>query len=516
MPPSRPSPAALDARLLAVLAVIGCTVLTIALDPGIQVGRENHAGLLPVVRRLLDPDYLPGDFGISLRLHHHRVFAWLVAALSVPFDETGAFAVLTVTGYAAIFAGLWRLGGVLGLTPPRRVLLAVALATGFAFLDHGVEANRFLGNGPIMPPTFAHALILFATAATVQRRWNLALVLSGAVALIHLQIGAIWLIVMAVLLAGSGAWRTPRAWLPGVAGALLIASPALLDLWALARAGIATQVAGVDDIGLRMPQHFRFHGNRVAAVALYLGLLAWLWRRWRRAGDPRAGRVTPLLAICGCLMAMTLLHYLDYYVLHSGWIARLQMLRLSVLVPVLAAAAIVMTRPAIAGAREYRPLAVAALFAVAALGAAAVSDEPPSLRVDDRALAADDWADACRWVRRHGPPGPYLTPPGQTGFTAYSNRSTVVEFKINPDGGAGLAEWVQRLRRVTGGTLPASSTRAGVAAALDRAYARLPAANVAELQRVYGVRAAVVPADSTLPGRVLYRNAGYRVVSLAD
>ncbi|HEU4665680.1 MAG TPA: DUF6798 domain-containing protein [Dokdonella sp.] len=501
-------PAALGAGAMA----IGCTALAIALDHGIRLGSENHAGLLPVMRRILDPAYLPGDFGISIRLHHHHTFAWAAAMLASVLGENGALASLTVLGLFAVFAGLWRVGDALGLAPARRLLLGVAIAIGLAWLDHGVEANRFLGNGPIMPPTFAHALILFGIDALLRRRWNLAFALAGAVALVHLQIGATWLVTLALVGVGTGIAREPRRWLPGLCAAVAIALPALFDVWALLHEGLVRGIARTEDVAFRMPQHFEFRADRVAAVALYLGAFALLWRRWRARGDARADRFLPLLWIAGCLMALSALHYLDYYVLHSGWVARLQLLRLSMFVPVLAAFAL-LAAPA-PRARERWPLGLAALFAFGALGAGWAKHAPPSLSIDDEAQAATDWADVTRWIRRNGPPGLYVTPPGQIGFTAYSDRSTVVEFKVNPDGGAGLDEWLRRLDAVTAGALPPASTRRDVAAELDAAYAKLTDADFGRLVHDYGVRTAVVPATSALQGKVVYRNAGYRVVAL--
>lgn len=515
MPPSLPferTPA--RDRLAATAMVAACTVLAIALDHGIRLGSENHAGLLPVMRRLIDPDYLPGDFGIAIRLHHHHVFAWIAAMLAIPLGEHGALALLTVLGFAAIFAGLWRLGATLGLAPGRRLLLGVAIAIGVAWLDRGVEANRFLGNGPIMPPTFAHALILFGVDAIVRERWNLAFALAGAVALVHLQIGAVWLVALVAVAIAAGIARQPRRWLPGLAAAVAIASPALFDAWALLHAGLVRGIGRTDDIAFRMPQHFEFRGDRVAAVVLYLGAFAIVSRRWRARGDERAARFLPLLRIAACLIALTALHYLDYHVLHGGWIARLQLLRLSLFIPVLAAFALLAALPSPRGRRAHWPFALAALLAVAALGAGWARKAPLSLRLVDEAQAATDWGDVTRWVRAHGPPGPYVTPPGQIGFTAYANRSTLVEFKINPDGGAGLAEWLRRLDAVTAHALPRASTRRDVAEELDAAYARMPPEGFRELARDYGVRTAVVPAASPLQGEVLYRNPGYRVVVL--
>jgi hypothetical protein len=490
-----------------------CTALAIAIDHGIRLGSENHAGLLPVVRRLLDPGYLPGDFGISIRLHHHHVFAWVVAMLAIPLGENGALALLAVLGLAAIFAGIWRLGSALGLAPGRRLLLGVAIAIGIAWLDRGVEANKFLGNGPIMPPTFAHALILFGIDAIVRQRWNFAFALAGAVALVHLQIGGVWLVVLATIAVAAGIGTQPRRFLPGLLAAIAIASPALFDVWALLQEGLVVGIGRTDDIAFRMPQHFEFRADRVAAVTLYFAAFVVLWRRWRARGDERAAPFRPLLQIATCLMALTLLHYLDYYVLHTG-IARLQLLRLSMFVPVLAAFALLASPRVARERREQWPLAITVVLGVAALGAGWAKHEPPSLGIVDESRDASDWGDVTRWIKRNGPQGLYVTPPGQIGFTARSDRSTLVEFKINPDGGAGLAQWLRRLDAVTANSLPPASTRRDVAEELDAAYAKMAPDGFRKLAHEYGVHTAIVPVASPLQGRELYRNAGYRVIAL--
>jgi hypothetical protein len=502
-----------------LLTVAACTALVIALDGGILVGYENHAGMLPVVRRILDAGYLPGDFGIEIRAHHHRVFAWIVAMLSSSgLGENGALAVLAVASYATLFGALWALGGSLGLSPERRTLLCFAMASGFALINHGVEANRMLGNGPIMPPTLTHAFALLSAAAMVNRRWNAAFAWAGAVALIHLQIGAIWLIVVLITAGVYGVWRRPREWLPGCLAMLALSSPALVDLVALSRQGLAQGIQSLNDVNLRMPQHFNLQGGRLATVAVYLLVLCWLIWRWSRRGDARAERFAPLAVIAVTIMALTLLHYADYYLLHTGVLARVQLLRVSLIIPVLSIACLIAAIPQAppAGAPRERLvlLSLAALMAAGALANAFFKGESPTLNVVDASKADTPWADVCRWVREAGPVGLYVTPPGQTGFTTFAGRSTVVEFKINPDGGAGLSQWLQRLAAVSGGALPRNSSRSSVAKQLDQAYARLGAEGFAALQRDYGVRTAIIPSGSALAGRVLYQNAGYRVVEL--
>lgn len=499
------------------VTVLACVALAIALDGGIQVARENHAGLIPVVRRLLDPAWLPGDFGIELRAHHHRVFAWMVAVLWRPFGMHGAFALLTVAGYALVFAATWTLGRSVGLDAARRALLCVALACGALFLDHGVEANRLLGNGPIMPPTFAHGAIVLGIAMSVRGRHNLAGLCAGLALLVHLQIGAIWLAAWGVLLIAQGTWRTPRAWLPGLVGGVLLASPALLDLVALSRQGLTQGIGQLTDVAFRMPQHFEFRAGRVAAVLLWLAVLVACVRHWHRVDATRARLFAAPCIVALTLAAFTALHYLDYHLLQTGVVSRIQLLRLSLLIPLLGALALLSEWQRHAGTAQrtrHAPAALTAVFALVACGAALGKGDPLTLRVVDASRDGGPWSAVTAWVRAHGPAGLYATPPGQTGFAAFAERSTLVEFKVNPDGGAGLAEWQARLAALAGGTLPTATTRTQVARALDAAYAHRTDADWAAVRARWGVTHAVVPVDARITGTELHRNAGYRVVAL--
>lgn len=506
----------------AIAAIPVLTLLAVGLDGGIWLGGENHAGLLPVVRRLVDPAYLPGDFGIELRLHHHQTWTQLVAWLSRLAGETTALAILTWVGVALVFAGLWRLARVAGLGRGATALVCTLLATGGLFLNHGLEINRFLGNGPIMPPTYANAFVLLSLAAVLGRNWVAALSWAGLALLFHLQVGIIWLLVLAVLAVRDRSRLTVRAL--GLGGALLlaIAAPALVNLVTLLGEGAASSSYTLADVDFRNAHHFRLRSSSnalkiLAHLAVLWGVYHWLERR----GEDNAEAFGQLAWTATAVIALAGLHFLDYYLVRDGTFARLQTLRLSPLIPVLGGIALAawlqrsLTRWRSARVAEGVMLAIAVTLVVGKLVQAQQSGEPFNLRIHHYADAVGAWGDVARWARDAGPrDGLYVTPPGHVGFTVLSDRSTVVEYKINPDGGRGLAEWYARLRVVTGDRLPTTDDRGANAAALDAAYTNLSAEGFTALARRYGVKYAVVPLASRASGRELYRNTAYRVIEL--
>jgi hypothetical protein len=121
------------------------------------------------------------------------------------------------------------------------------------------------------------------------------------------------------------------------------------------------------------------------------------------------------------------------------------------------------------------------------------------------------WADACRWIRKHGPVALYITPPNRAGFTYLTDRSTVVEYKINPDGALYLPEWYERLRDVCGGSLPEGQGYTNNAH-LREMYGSLTEEQLSSLARKYKAGCAVLPASSEVGFKTLYQNDDYKVV----
>jgi hypothetical protein len=147
--------------------------------------------------------------------------------------------------------------------------------------------------------------------------------------------------------------------------------------------------------------------------------------------------------------------------------------------------------------------------------AVAADDRPraPEFRVRKLAEQESPWVDICRWIESQGPRGNYIAPPGSEGFTYLSDRSTVVAFKINPDGGTRLREWFDRLRDLAGGSLPDGKGFEN-AVRLNRSYRELRVEHLAALAETYDAGFAVLPAGAAAGLPVLYRNAGYQLTDL--
>src|SRR5688572_28607695 len=132
--------------ILPSLSILFVAGLLIVFNGGIRVGFSNHTGLLPVVRQILDANYLPDHFGITLRLFHHRSFAYLVAGFAKLFGEDNALISLNAIGSTCLSFGLYALCRSLKLPLLAFVAFGFFVALTVGWTGWGLETNTFVGN----------------------------------------------------------------------------------------------------------------------------------------------------------------------------------------------------------------------------------------------------------------------------------------------------------------------------------------------------------------------------------
>jgi hypothetical protein len=515
-------------HLLNALSVVGIALLFIIFNGGIDVGYSNHSNLLPVVRRILNPDYLPGDFGITLRFYHHRVFAYLIAGCATLWGEDRALIILNVTGMLCLSAALYYLCRVLRISLLGFLVGGIFIALNVGWAGLGLEWNNFVGNSEIQPPTFAHAFMLVAVASLLQRRYKLTALLAGLVTLAHVQIGIIFVILLIPFyLAKIKQFRAKQI----LYMALLFLTPASFSLWNLFRMtqqGLIASTFSLDYINFRLPHHFELMSITATAwVTAHLLLQAGVYEWLRRAGRSESRMVGTLLLISLMLAILAVAHFIDYYWLKNVTFLEFQFLRLSPIITVFGVLSLLVALQVWAevgvrrkGRASLAPLSTPALLVVAALWS-------PTLLVQEARLERhrlvqvnkyedehSPWVEICRWIGAHAPSDTvYITPPGNEGFTYLSNRSNIVEFKTDPDGAEYLAEWLVRLRDLAGGSLPNGRGFENLKL-LNEAFAALPPASLIVIGAKYHARYAVLPATSAADFEVLYQNEQYRLVEL--
>lgn len=516
-------------RLTAWLLIPTAAVLFVAFNGGIGIGLSNHAGLLPVVRRILDPGYLPGDFNIGLRLYHHRSFAYLLAGLASLFGEERGIILLHSIGALLFSYSLWRLCLAMRLSPVGFAIASLFLISNLLWMGRGLEENTFLGNTEIQPPLFAHAFVMLMTACLIESRFQWAAFAAGMALFFHLQIGVIATLMAAPVFAMNLKALGVKGTLRLAICYLVPAAPAFVNLLILMQRGIlkprGQSVSLAEYIDFRHPHHFELmsseHALWIGAHVLFLAV-AWLVLRKMRPEHVRAAAVPALL--CGTLIVLSLVHFTDYYWLRQDKIANIQMIRLSPVISVFGVvAALLLVRLgaehlAARFEKSWIPVVISMILLAIGIGYATqtAKREEPELRFGLQRYAdrPTNWVRICNWIRDNGPrDAVYLTPPGQDGFTYLTNRSNIVEFKINPDGASSMAEWFERLRDLSGGRLP---TERGLKnrRPLNKSYGELSREQLIALGKKYGARYAVLPKESKADFEVLHQNEAYRLVHI--
>ncbi|MFN0088600.1 MAG: DUF6798 domain-containing protein [Blastocatellia bacterium] len=517
-------------RVLTLPCIVLSAILLTSSKGGISIGSSNHAGLLPVMRRILDPGYLPGDFNIQLRLYHHRVFAWVLAGLSSLFGEERGVVLLHWAGALLMAASLWFLCRTLRLSLWSYLTLILLIASAFLWVGRGLEENDFIGNSEVQPPLFAHSFVVLALSLLIRARYRLAAFSLGLAVLLHLQIGVIATLMAApfyaLRLKDFGPRETARLALCYLAPA----APAILHLIEMMQRGLLRPASRTWSlpfyIDFRHPHHFELmsaaHGLWVGGhFAAMLAIHFWMKRR----GFHEAARaIGVFLQATAALAALSLLHFTDYYILRNDRLANLQMIRLSPLVTVLGATALLLLIELIArrladrtGRRWLPPAAAFALLLIATVAEIQAARREASefhFGVLPYSSKQTSWVRMCNWIRANGPmDSAYLTPPGETGFTSLAHRSNIVEFKINPDGALQMAEWFERLRDLAGGSLPAERGLDN-RKPLSKAYGRMTPDQLIAAGRKYNAKYAILPKESGVDFEVLYEVGELRLVRL--
>lgn len=511
----------LISRIATPVSILLVAASFVVLNGGIAIGSGNHVGLIPVVRRLLDPQYLPGDFNIEIRLYHHRLFAWVLAQLSAAIGEDWAFVAVHVVSVVALSAALFYLCRAVGLGALEYLIVGLLLSVNAFGIGLGLEENNFVGNQEVQPTTLAHASVLAGTAAIIQSRWRLTAFFVALATLSHLQIGFIFGLLVAPFYA-SRVWQFGWKELLAIAFSFLIpAAPAFWQAGRILQRGLESDAFTIEYLKFRMPHHFELISIAagiwlVAHIVVMLAAFVWLRRRNHEA----TRGVVVLLTISLTLVGLVLVHFLDYNWLHTMTTLKIQFPRLTPMLTVFGGIVVVkwITIWRLEHPNRWRPrFALPLLILVGlVLGLGQIKQNPERFQfgVERYADQKSDWVEMCNWIKEHGPSASvFLAPPGRYGFTTLTNRSSVVEFKINPDGGQYLELWTERLRDFCGGKLPEGQGLEN-RRLIDRAFARLSASQLLALGQKYNANYAVLPQSSPAILRVLHQNEDYRLVEL--
>jgi uncharacterized membrane protein YidH (DUF202 family) len=232
-------------------------------------------------------------------------------------------------------AALFALCRVLKLSLLAFLAVGVFIALHVAFAGHGLEFNTFVGDPEIQPPTFSHAFFLFAIAAFLKERFELATFCVGLALLLHLQIGIGLGLILLPFYVSSLKTLSLRRSLVCLTLFLFLVALTFFDVSHMIDRGLLKLPLTRAYIDFRQPHHFELES--IKAVLWILGylllqLFAWLWLR--RIKDERERSAFVLFALSVLITGLSAIHFADYYFGQNNEISKLQFVRLSCLITV--------------------------------------------------------------------------------------------------------------------------------------------------------------------------------------
>ncbi|MBS0210569.1 MAG: hypothetical protein JSS27_16620 [Planctomycetes bacterium] len=477
----------------------------------------NEAHYLCKARHFWQPDWCGRDFFLDSSDSHATFYftlGWLTTLMSL---EQAAWTGRLLT-WLALAWGWQRLGHALF----RRPLWTVLAAGGAVALNSRFhEAGEWFVGG-FEAKSFAYALVFSSLARGVRGQWNLAFLLSGAAAGVHVLVGG-W-----ATLALMFAWViTPtaprlREIMPGLIGGGIFSLPGVISGVWLSRGVGAGLLAQASEIYVyqRLPHHlwpagFTPHGlERFALLScVWLATAALL----RVGPGERVLRRfvfgALLIAVIGGLISLIApshpaqaANMLRYY-----WF-RLADVAIPVGVSITAVSWLARGRR-IAALRSRTQWAVALIVVLVVLHFGLLSRDRRALgvpRADGPGKVWDygDWREACAWAKQNtAPTALFLTPRASQTFKWYAERGEVVTWKDVPQHAGEIIAWWQRMLDVFG-----TGNTSG-----PRFYSALADTSAAHVQRVarhYGADYVLTAAEPPLALPCVYQNNSYAIYDL--
>ncbi|MBE9129699.1 MULTISPECIES: DUF6798 domain-containing protein [unclassified Coleofasciculus] len=492
----------------------------------------NEIDVLPLSKQYADPSWMPGDWYLNQLPSYRWLFFLLFGGLVVKWG----FLITSILGrllcYALIASGLVAISRKLGLN-----FLLLLLAVGlFLYVDdhQGVVAREWLVGG-FEPKSIAYGLVLLGIGSMLTKRDRLMAFLLGLATSFHVLVGG-W-----AFLAGLG-WLLLRRttalknirYLGSILLLYLAASGlAFRAIWEHLFAPITPSVtqASFLYVFLRLPHHLYplyWSSDWWIKPLIYLLVLAlctgalWFKQRTQTFSEQHIARMSlveyTLLALVPFVIGLAIAPFdsqgrlLQYYPFRLG----------DILLPLTTCLLVACVLQEIFTKRARRLL----LFVCMVLLSWVCTTKAVTFQQQVSTLSQfpaqqqhidPEWLDLCTWIRSNTPKDSVVvSPPADFPyFTWLSERPTIVNFKLLPQGKVGILEWYERLSDLSGELDLVSLvkrervTYSKIRRVLETGYNSLTTAQVREILAKYRADYLVTQLDHPLDLPIAYRNSRY-------
>ncbi len=456
--------------------------------------KGGNLSLLPVLDVMQGVTDLGSDFNVeAYRFYHPNFYRLCLVFLPFVSQPTLFFLGYFFSAVVLFFA----LDSLISFITPDRTAQVSAILLLLVFGSGGFEANSFWFSGQLAPYFVAWPFGIFAVNYLLRDRPLLAVLHLAAATTMHIELGLDLGLVFFPLLFW---WSGVCACIFGLSIFGALVSPTLYQYLPIVTS--EPHASGdflFKEAMFRSPHHFALLPRQF--IGLSLGVLAVIAIRFANP-EIKNRRISALVV---GIYAIGLLHYLDFYILRTGIIARLQFPRVSSLIQAICVfhtaiflqkaltsrdlfaaprAALIslgaaplllgvgpftrwemafLTVAVFVAAFEWARKHAGQLFADARIlpiflalllivkGAIVASSYEYYIAPNPIASSNDAWMRACRWIATNMPKDArFVTPPDMEGFLYYAKRSMVAEFSTNPHRSLQVIEWRDRLRRLSG------------------------------------------------------------------
>ncbi|MBD2436799.1 DUF6798 domain-containing protein [Nostoc sp. FACHB-110] len=485
----------------------------------------NEVDLLPLARQYVEPNWIPGDWYLNQPVSYRELFQTLFGRLIVSWGFLASSIAGRLFCYSLMAWGLVLIGRRLGLHP---VMLMCAVS--MFLLRQNIAAGATLIVPGIESKTVAYALVFLAIALMLRQRYQLMALLLGLATSFHVLVGAYTTLFTLAWLIVRRKSRFPNLRKFGLIALLYFATGIFGVKAVIQQLSTPTPTNPISPsyiyVFLRLPHHLNplsWSPKWLLIAAFFLVLLigSSTVLFFNRSSDQLSQQdeariglfeftlISLVPNVIGLIIAPfdTQGSLLQYYLFRIGDV----MLPLNAWL--LFACAV---QQIFSNAKKQQILFLICTLIVSTFVITSFHDFQKNfqsrLTFPNEAQKVDpQWKNMCDWIRNNTPKDAvFVSPPVEfVNFSWLSERPTIAKYKLLAQTKAGILEWYERLRDLSGDLNRVNSLNSFQPQLLTDGYNSLTTAQAKILMARYKASYLVTRIQHRLNLPVVYRNQLY-------
>lgn len=435
-----------------ILSITLGVLFLILANGGIKIGYTTQVSYLPQVYRILDPTFLQNDFTINSRLTHHFQFNYVTAQLFKIFGEKNGIITLNSLllfffSYSVfIFANFFELNKV------NYILLMLLLSSSISEIGAGLEVSKIVGEPIASPSILAYGLALLVFVNIFKEKYYTVIILMSLALDFHLQIGACLIAINSlILLKRKKLFKVLRVKM--LLLFILLSLPALFSIFEISKGEILSNWK-YNSYLFRLGHHLHIRSALAfSAITVYFLIQLFFCRRYFSKNDTTKCKFNFVNDINLAIIFLCIIHFLDLYIFKTTYVLKLCLIRMSPFISFFGAVSLLYFLQN--NLHSFFNKKLSRLFAFTLIGTVYFNKlhSDGALRylsqngfITEYSKINNPWTDMCTWIKNNSPANErYITSPANEGFSYFSHRENIVEFKQPALRGEFIDSWEERL-----------------------------------------------------------------------